>query len=77
MSSQPRVMPAAVVQQVESYVDDELAQARKYDNRQPLDESGVHTLHRLAAQVYAAGWADGEAAQAERDRGQRRRERNA
>ena len=50
------IEPAAVVQAVDRYVRDELAQAKNYDNRSPLDESGVYSLHMLAAEVYAMAW---------------------
>lgn len=71
----PRPVPVDVVQSVEGYVDSELADAAKYDNRQPLDESGVYSLHVLVAAAYGRGFADGEHAQAARALGRRARER--
>lgn len=76
MTGQPRILPLALIEAVDRYVESELADAAKYDNRQPFDESGVWSLHRLAAEVYAAGWADGEAAEGERARHARARARS-
>lgn len=73
MSGYP-VEPRVVVEQVEQYVDEELRDARKYENSTPLDESGVGSLHRLAANIYAIGFADGESASRERELARRRRE---
>lgn len=73
--SDARIAPAAIVQAVEDYVSSEQHDAARFDNREPLDESGCWSLHKLAATIYAVGWADGERAQTERDRGLRRRER--
>lgn len=70
-----RILPVQLVQEVERYVESELADADRYDNRQPLDEAGVWRLHTLGAEVYGRGWEDGERAQAERENGQRRRDR--
>lgn len=72
---EPRILPSDMILEVEQYVTKELSDAAKYDNRTPLDDSGVWSLHQLAAQIYARGWADGEFAEAERGRGERRRER--
>lgn len=71
------ILPAKLGFEVEQYINSELSDAVKFDNREPLDESGAYSLHALAARIYAAGWEDGERAQAERDRGQRAREREA
>jgi hypothetical protein len=46
-----------------------LADARNYENRSPLDDSGVWDLHRLAAQIYALGFDDGEIVAGIRARG--------
>lgn len=73
MSDQPRILPRALIEAVERYVERELDDAAKYDNRHPLDESGIWSLHALAAKVYAVGWGDGEAAEQERARAERRR----
>lgn len=75
MTDNARILPRALVNRVDEYVESELNQAAQYDNRTLLDESGVWSLHRLAAAIYAAGWSDGESAEAERDRAARRRER--
>lgn len=72
---QPRILPSALIEAVDRYVERELADAAKYENRQPLDESGIWALHTLAAKVYAVGWADGEAAEGERARNARSRVR--
>lgn len=58
----PRIEPEPVVQAVEQYVSGEHRAADQYDNKTPLDESGIYDLHTLAAQVYAMGWDDGERA---------------
>lgn len=73
--SDARILPAQLVQAVEMWVDRELDAAEKYDNREPLDESGIFSLHRLAAEVYAAGFEDGDRAATERHHGERRRAR--
>ena len=73
----PKIEPFQVIQAVEDYVRSELADAANYDNRQPLDESGIWSLHDLAAQVYALGHADGAAAESARMSGRRDREREA
>lgn len=65
-----------VVQSVEQYVYRELADAKKYDNRAPLDESGIFSLHRLVAEAYARGWDDGERVAVQKERGRRDRERD-
>lgn len=71
------IEPLAVVQHVEQYVDRELQDAEKYDNRDLLDESGIWSLHELAAKIYAQGYADGQAAESERSRHEARRARYA
>lgn len=63
MSETTRIEPNEVVHLVESYVGSELASSAKYDNKTPLDEDGIFTLHRLAAEIYAIGYRDGEMAQ--------------
>lgn len=70
-----RILPLRLVGDVERYIESQLADAEKYDNRHPLDESGIWSLHALAAEIYSAGWADGEATEAERQRSQRNREK--
>lgn len=61
---------------VERYVDREVADA-KYDNRQPLDDSGVYSLHFLAAEIFAAGVKQGEYVAHIRARGEVRRAKEA
>jgi hypothetical protein len=68
------IEPQAVVLLVEDYVRSEISDAEKFSNREPLDESGVFSLHRLAASIYASGFRDGDASASERARGVRRRE---
>jgi hypothetical protein len=75
--SESIVEPREVAEAVERYADRELADARKYDNRQPLDDSGVWDLHRLAAKVFALGFEAGEHVAEVRARGQRERDRDA
>ena len=65
---EPNVVPVGVVRIVEQYVTSELDDAARYENREPLDESGVYSLHRLAAQIYAEGFIDGGAVESERAR---------
>lgn len=50
------IEPQPVVEAVDEWVRKELADARKYDNRTLLDESGIYTLHALAADIYALAW---------------------
>lgn len=66
--SDPRILPNDLVFVVEQYVDKELADAERYDNRELLDESGIWDLHRIAAAIYSRGWTDGETAEASRQR---------
>jgi hypothetical protein len=70
------IEPASVVNLVEAYVYKELADTAKYDNRTPLDESGIFSLHRLTADVYALGFADGEQSEAVRGRERHLREKS-
>lgn len=74
MSDLPRIETPAVVGAVEMYVSDELRKATQYDNRTPLDESGIYSLHLLAAHVYAMGYDDGERAALLRADRERQRE---
>lgn len=69
-------VPIDVVDSVERYVDSELDQAKKYDNRTPLDESGVYTLHQLVARVYQAGWDAGAMGQMHKESRLRQRIRD-
>ncbi len=55
------IEPADVAHLVDLYVDSELRDEAKYDNRTPLDGSGVFSLHRIAAEIYALGYRDGVA----------------
>ena len=59
-------VPTEVIRAVEEYVYSELSDAEKYDNSSPLDESGIWSLHRLAACIYQMGFAAGELAESER-----------
>lgn len=52
-------VPNEVVQAVDGFVDEELRDAAKFENRSPLDESGVFALHLLAAHIYSLGWKAG------------------
>jgi len=71
------VEPKEIVGLVEGFVSDEHNDARKYSNRTPLDESGVWTLHQLAAEIYAKGFEDGVRAEEARERGTRERKFDA
>lgn len=72
-TGKPRIVTPDIVLAVEEYVDTELQQAEKYTNRTPLDDSGIWSLHALAADLYAMGFDDGQRVEAERGRHQRRR----
>ena len=70
-------VPQNVSESVDRYVDSELAEARQYTNRTPLDDSGVWSLHELVAKAYAQGWSDGRSVADERSRRRHQRERDA
>jgi hypothetical protein len=60
MSEQPFYPePLPVSQEVEQFIYGEFSNAEKYDNRDLLDKSGIYSLHRLAARIYAMGYRDG------------------
>lgn len=65
--------PSAIADLVEDFVTDEYRQAAQYDNKDVLDDSGVYSLHLLAARIYAEGHAEGRRAAEARQRGERRR----
>jgi len=67
------IEPTQIAALVETFVNDEFDDDRKYTNRTPLDESGVWTLHQVAAEIYALGFADGVRTEEERHRGRRAR----
>ena len=69
------IEPREAAELVERYVDRELADAEKCDNREPLDESGVYSLHVLAGEIYMRGFRDGEDTERVRARGERLRKR--
>ena len=71
------VVTPDVVRLVDGYVDSELSQARKSTNRTPLDESGIFSLHLLAAQVFAKGYELGQSTAEERHHGERMRAHEA
>ena len=71
------IEPSEVVELVEAYIYKELSDGNKYENRMPLDESGCFGLHRLAADIYVAGYADGERAESRRRAAERVRERES
>lgn len=52
-------IPPALRSEVERYVQSELSAAIQYENRAPLDSSGVYSLRRLVEQAYAHGYNDG------------------
>lgn len=72
--SESIIEPREVAEAVERYVAAEFAESRKFENRKPLDDSGVWSLHRLAATVFALGFAAGEHVADIRFRAQRGRE---
>src|SRR5450631_2553861 len=71
------VEPKEIVDLVERFVNDEHDDDRKYTNRTPLDESGVWTLHQLAAEIYALGFDDCSRTEEARQRGRRGRKTDA
>lgn len=75
MTGEPRILPNDLISAVDLYAEKELSDADKYTNREPLDDSGIWSLHQLAAQIYARGWSDGERAEATRSTGERLRVR--
>jgi hypothetical protein len=77
VTAEPIVEPREVANLIERYVSQALADARKYDNSQPLDDSGVFTLHRLGARIYALGFDAGEQVANVRESGMRQRQRDA
>jgi hypothetical protein len=68
------VEPVTVVEAVEDYVTSELRDQAKYENRHPLDESGIYSLHVLATGIYTQGWIDGCRAANARSHAQRMRD---
>lgn len=68
-------VPSEVIFAVDHYADNELSDSRKYSNSSPLDESGIFSLHRLAADIYAIGFDAGARAEVERARAAAYRER--
>lgn len=73
----PRIVSGAVAQLVEEYVSSELSDKAKYDNRTPLDESGIWSLHTLAATIYALAFNDGARVEATRNHAERMRAQEA
>ncbi len=69
------VVTPEVVQLVDEYVRRELADAQKYDNSTPLDESGIYSLHLLAAQIFAKGYELGQTTADARHHGEHMRRR--
>lgn len=76
MGDRNRIVTPAVTQAVERYVGKELRDAEQYDNREPLDDSGVWSLHALAADIYAMAWEDAERVVTDREQGRCRRDRD-
>ena len=54
------IVTTEVVHLVDAYVGKELADAKRFDNRAPLDESGIYSLHLLAATIFAKGYELGQ-----------------
>lgn len=67
------IEPMPVVELVDNYVRRALHDADRYDNSELLDESGVFSLHRVAAEIYALGFRDGEDAESRRNDHERMR----
>ena len=69
------IEPMNVVEMIDSYVRKALHDSDAYDNVELLDESGVWSLHRVAAEIYALGFRDGEDAESRRrDHAERRKD---
>lgn len=77
MSAERPIEPLPVAQDVESYVDGEHRDAAKYSNRDLLDDSGVYSLHELAARIYQRGFNDGRTVEGWKRHEQRNRSRAA
>lgn len=77
MTNDNPVEPLAIAQEVERYVDGEFRDAENYSNRDLLDESGVYSLHSLAARIYQRGFNDGRAVEGWKRNEQRQRTRVA
>jgi hypothetical protein len=71
-----RILPRRAADGIEEFVEQRLADAEKYPNSEPLDESGVFSLYRLAATIYAQGYEDGESIAEVRASSRRRRARD-
>lgn len=76
MDEASRVEPRDVVDMVERYVDKAHRDAAKYSNSELLDDSGVWSLHKLAAEIYAAGYRDGETAESVKQNSARLRKKD-
>jgi hypothetical protein len=59
MSTSLTPVPAQVIFDVDAFVSQERDQVEQYENREHMDSSAVYSLHALARQIYALGWADG------------------
>ncbi|MCV7174917.1 hypothetical protein [Mycolicibacterium sphagni] len=77
MPTDHQAVPMQVVEMVESYIHKEISDSGRYEDRAPLDEDGTFLLHRLAANIYAAGWADAERTVMRRESAARLRRRDA
>lgn len=77
MSNLIPIRPYEVVSAVDRYVDKAIKDAVKYENSALLDESGVYSLHLLAAEIFAMGYDQGYRTASAQQRGevQRRRDR--
>jgi hypothetical protein len=71
------IEPREVIDLVERYVSAELRAAKDYENRTPLDSSGVWSLHQLARDIYEQGVKDGITQEQMRDTRARQRELDA
>jgi hypothetical protein len=58
--TESRIVTPDIVFQIDNWVSKQLDDAKQYENSEPLDESGIYSLHLLAAQIYAAGFQAGE-----------------
>lgn len=72
-SAEPAFAPVDAVRLVELYVSSELEDARQYENRHPLDDSGIYALHQLAARIFSLGCVAGRDSERVRSEGARLR----
>ncbi|QPZ39715.1 hypothetical protein [Paramicrobacterium chengjingii] len=76
MNGYPTPVPIEVVEIIDRFIEREHDAARKFTNREVLDESGAYSLHEAASSVYARAYHDGRMAERARTNGERQRARD-